>query len=105
MARPFMFAVLCYSAHPLKHSLAESENSEKSSLAEKFVSRGHSLAEVSLYLHIHGEGSCGLVINVRKFGSICALSRPLLLVKYKSYNLSLSPKVQNMRRKRNVYKT
>ena len=40
MDRPFMFAALCQRAHPLKHSLAESEKQrQKSSLAEKFVSR------------------------------------------------------------------
>ena len=35
MARPFMFAALCQRAYALKHSLAESKNSEKI-----FVSRG-----------------------------------------------------------------
>jgi len=41
MVRPFMFAALCQRAHPLEHSLAESEKQrkKKSSLAEKFVSR------------------------------------------------------------------
>jgi len=29
MARPFMFAALCQRAHPLKHSLAESEKTAK----------------------------------------------------------------------------
>ena len=58
-----------------------------------------------IHLYIHGEGSYGLVIIVRKVGNICVLSRPLLLVKYKSYNSSWSLKVQNIRRKSNAYKT
>ena len=48
MARPFMFAALCQHAHPLKHSLAESEKQQKkSSLAEKFFSGV--TRQVSLY--------------------------------------------------------
>ena len=47
MARLFVFATLCQSAHPLKHSLAESiffsrvqkTAKKKSSLVEKFVNR------------------------------------------------------------------
>ena len=50
MARPFMFAVLCQRAHPLKHSLAESKNSEKIFVSRNIRQQGHSLAEVSLYI-------------------------------------------------------
>ena len=46
MSRPFMFAALCYDAHLLKHSLAESKKQRKNlrypknSLAGSLVSRG-----------------------------------------------------------------
>jgi hypothetical protein len=56
MARPFMFGALCYRAHPLKHSLAEStfvsrvQKREKIFVSRKIRYQSHSLAEVSLYL-------------------------------------------------------
>ena len=56
MARPFMFAALCYRAHPLKHSSAESifvsrvrKTAKKIFVNRKIRYQGHSLAEVSLY--------------------------------------------------------
>ena len=52
-----MFAALCYRAHPLKHSLAESifvsrvqKTAKKSSLAGSLVSRG-------ITVHLSNEGS------------------------------------------------
>jgi hypothetical protein len=64
MARPFMFAALCYRAHPLKHSLAESifvsrvrKTAKNSSLAEKslagsLVSRGITVLAFSVFFII-----------------------------------------------------
>jgi len=52
MARPFMFAALCYSAHPLKHLLAESEKQRKNlhqpknSLAGSLITRGITVVQI-----------------------------------------------------------
>ena len=52
MARSFMFAALCQRAHPLKHSLAESEKQRKKIFVRRKIrQQGHSLAEVSLYVY------------------------------------------------------
>ena len=61
MARPFMFAALCYPAHPLKHSFAESifvsrvqkKTAKKIFVSQKIRYQGHTLAEVSLYIYIY----------------------------------------------------
>ena len=56
MVRPFMFAALCQRAHPLKHSLAESEQQRKKIfVSRKIRQQGHSLAEVSLYIYMPTE--------------------------------------------------
>jgi len=46
MARPFMFAALCWRVHPLKHSLAESTfvSRVQKTVKKIFVSRKNSLA-------------------------------------------------------------
>jgi len=48
MARPFMFASLCWRAHPQKHSLAERK---KSSLTGSHVSRGITVLGSNAYVH------------------------------------------------------
>ena len=62
MARPFMFAALCQRAHPLKHSLAESEKQrKKSSLAEKFVSRSLVSRGITVFIYIFLSSTCTIV--------------------------------------------
>ena len=68
MARSFVFAALCQRAHPLKHSLAESEKQRKNlrqpknSLAGSLVSRGITVQFCGVVTELHYITACTRII-------------------------------------------